>query len=199
MNRIITVAVFFVVQCTFALPLTPLVGNSFRVTESAVFDVDAGAGTYLVDMSSQGGSTQEADPTLILTAGQTYDFVRTDIGHDIVIMNADIPTAENPDGTLYRTVTDSTLNDFALSENIIGNSSASVRWTPTDAGVYYYTCYFPSHQQMFGKLIVVPARSNQGAYRIASGAAIQVANSGASNYLLNMSNYGGSNAEPDPT
>ena len=199
MKRIIVITVFFV-QSSFGLTLTSLVGNSYRAAESATFSVTAGAGTYLLDLSGYGGSASESDPTLILTAGETYQFTRTEIGHDILIVNAAIPTAENSDGTLYRTVTDSTsLNSYALTENITGNSSADVTWTPSEAGIYYYTCYFPSHQQMFGKIVVVPARSHEGAFRLSTGTTINVANSGASHYLLDLSSHGGSSAEPDPT
>ena len=199
MKRIVIIAVF-VVQSTYGLTLTSLVGNSFRAAESSTFSVTAGAGTYLLDLSGFGGSSSEADPTLILTVGETYQFTRTEIGHDVLIVYGAIPTAENSDGTLYRTVTDSTLlNAYALNENITGNSSANVSWTPSQAGIYYYTCYFPAHQQMFGKIIVVPERSHEGAFRLSSGDSIQVANSGASHYLLDMSSYGGSSVEPDPT
>jgi plastocyanin len=192
--------VFMGVQCVVALPLTQLVGNSFRVPASASISVsNSGASHYLLDVSSYGGTSSETDPTLILTVGETYQFSRVTSGHNIALVNGSLPVAENSDGSLYRTVTDSSLDNYDITENISGNGSANVSWTPAVAGVYYYTCDVTSHSQMLGKLIVVSARNYADAFEIESGTTVSVANSGASHYLLDLSSHGGSSAEADPT
>jgi plastocyanin len=192
--------VFLGVQCVIALPLTQLVGSSFRVPTGASISVsNAGASDYLLDVSSYGGTASEADPTLILTVGETYQFTRVTSGHNFALVNGSLPIAENLNGSLYRTVTDSSLDNYDITEGISGNGSANVTWTPVASGVYYYTCDVTSHQQMVGKLIVVPARNYADAFEIESGTAISVANSGLSHYLLDLSSHGGTSTEADPT
>ena len=71
------------------------------------------------------------------------------------MVNGLILTGENSDGTLYRAVFDGSLDTYDLTENIQGNSTSSVTWTPQEAGIYYYTCDVSGHAQMFGKIVVL--------------------------------------------
>ena len=107
-----------------------------------------------------------ADPTLILTLGQTYTFQRISSSHPFAIMNNTAAAfMSGTDGTYSRTTTSSAdINNATLTP--IADFTASpaptmdlITWTPGQVGDFWYTCTVTSHPGMAGKITVIPEPS----------------------------------------
>ena len=112
----------------------------------------------------------DADPTLMLTAGETYTFTHTGFAHPFAFLNDSAPisaTGSSVDGSEFvRTVTDSSFLGSVLDGGSAvvypvgsGGGSSTFNWTP-EAGTYYYTCSVSFHANMAGQIIVESASAS---------------------------------------
>ena len=107
------------------------------------------------------------DPTLSLTAGETYTFHHTGGAHPFVLLDDEAPiasTGSGVDGSEFtRTVTDNSFLGHALDYPDlvvwpVGSYMGSyiLDWTPEE-GTYYYTCGVGFHNNMAGQIVVQAA------------------------------------------
>ena len=107
------------------------------------------------------------DPTLQLTAGETYTFEHSGAMHPFALLDDAAPidaTGSGIDGSEFvRTVTDSSFLGNVLGGGSMvawpqGSSQGSntLDWTPEE-GNYYYTCGVAGHYNMAGQIIVQAA------------------------------------------
>jgi hypothetical protein len=144
----------------------------YSVTEGVAFNIDnVGASHFTFSWTDSNGSfgtsTDISDPTLLLTAGQTYTFQRTSGAHPFIITDDTLPVSGS-DGSYSRTTFDISVMNNALlggpSDTTTfkadpGPTSDLISWTPTNSAVgndYYYTCYVTGHPGMTGRISVVP-------------------------------------------
>lgn len=157
---------------TLALVLFASIASAETILVSpSVYDVDEGVAfsignsgfsSFLFSWSDGGGTFQDVpDPTLILTAGQTYTFTRTSSSHPFVITDSSLPVTGTP-GNYNRDTFDGAIIDTSglqpLSEFTADPAPTSdfITWTPgtVDEGNYYYTCRVTSHVGMTGAIEV---------------------------------------------
>ena len=109
------------------------------------------------------------DPTIYLTAGESYTLQHTGAMHPFALLNDAAPidaTGSGVDGSEFvRTVTDSSflgnvLNGGSMVVWPVGSSmgSDSLSWAP-EVGTFYYTCGVAGHANMAGQIIVQAASS----------------------------------------
>jgi hypothetical protein len=140
--------------------------------EPSVYEIDAGVSFSLVNLGasswlwswsdSSGTFSNIQDPTLILTAGETYIFDNTTFIHPFGIANDTLPVGGS-DGSYFRTTTDSSVINAAILEpmaDFVANPAPQVDdivWSPIndDAGTYFYTCMITVHTGMVGKIVIV--------------------------------------------
>lgn len=135
--------------------------NVYEVTEGVAFTLgNTSASNYLFNWSDGSGSFGNvADPTLILTAGQTYTFQRVTSFHPFVITDASLPVS-GTDGSYQRSTTSGGVIDAATLSPLAdftadpGPTSDLITWTPAaaDTGIYFYTCRVTSHTAMTGRI-----------------------------------------------
>ncbi len=158
---------------TMAHAVTTLVSTSrYSVTEGVAFTLENnGASDFLFSWTDPTGAPPAsfsgiADPTLVLTLGQTYTFQRTTSSHPFVIMNNTAAAfMSGTDGAYSRTTSSSTdINNATLTP--IANFTADpapttdlISWTPSQIGDFWYTCSVTGHPDMAGKITVVPEPS----------------------------------------
>ena len=141
-------------------------GSIFTIDEGVDFEIgNLGASNFLFNWADpNGGSVFEnvPDPTLILTAGETYTFVRTTSAHPFIIMDATAGDfISGTDGSYFRTTTDGALLDQATLKPIADftadpfPSGDVITWNPS-VGDYWYTCRVTGHTGMTGRISVVP-------------------------------------------
>ena len=110
------------------------------------------------------------DPTIMLTAGETYTFSHSGSMHPFALLDDSAPidaTGSGVDGSEFvRTVTDSSFLGNVLGGGSmvvwpVGSSmgSRTLDWTP-EAGTYYYTCGVAGHYNMAGQIVVQTASSS---------------------------------------
>lgn len=167
------IACFSLLLANTSYAVTSLISTSkYSVSEGVTFALgNSGAADFLFSWTDPTGSSPAsfmsiADPTLVLTAGQTYTFQRTSSAHPFVIMNNTAAAfMSGGDGTFNRTTTSSTdinnatltpIADFTANP---GPTTDLITWTPTVTGDYWYTCSVTSHPGMAGKFTVVPEPS----------------------------------------
>lgn len=160
---------------TMSHAVTTLVSPSrYTVTEGVAFTLgNSGASDFLFNWTDPGAGGASfsgiADPTLVLTLGQTYTFQRTTTAHPFVIMdNTAAGFISGEDGTFARTST-STLDisgatltpvdDFTANPATDDGPGNIISWTPTEVGDYWYTCTVTNHTGMTGKITVIPEPS----------------------------------------
>lgn len=108
-----------------------------------------------------------ADPTLQLTAGETYTFEHSGFMHPFALLDDAAPidaTGSGVDGSeFFRTVTDSSFLGNVLDGGSMvawpidsSQGSNTLDWTPEE-GTYYYTCGVAGHYNMAGQIIVQAA------------------------------------------
>ena len=151
---------------TAAADTTQLGPSRYLVDAGVTFNIgNNGISDFLFTWTDASGTvTDEADPTLVLVAGQTYTFVRTTGFHIYVICNDTLPVSGG-DGTCSRTTTDGAVVDAATLQPIAdftadpAPTTDSIVWTPGagDVGTYYYTCRILGHLGMTGSIEVVEA------------------------------------------
>lgn len=168
MNRTHITAGLLLTIGTAAGAQTTQTGPSvFRVESGVMFELDnAGASDYLFNWTDSSGSVvNESDPTLVLTAGETYIFRRITGSHPFVITDDTLPIT-GTDGSYQRTTFDGAVIDAATLDPIEdftadpGPTTDLIMWTPMpgDIGEYYYTCRVTSHVTMTGRIeVVAPA------------------------------------------
>lgn len=161
---------------TKAHAVTTLVSPSrYSATEGVAFTLgNNGASDFLFNWTDPSGIpplsfSNIADPTLILTLGQTYTFQRITNAHPFVIMNNSAAIfMSGTDGNYSRTTTSSTdINNATLTPvaNFTANPGTpgnTISWTPSQAGDFWYTCTVTSHPGMAGKITVIPEPSAFG-------------------------------------
>ena len=143
-------------------------------TGPSVYEIDAGV---TINMGSQGSAsflfewldksgffTNLQDPTLILTAGETYTFINDTGFHPFIITEGALLPVQGTDGDYFRTTTSTAVMDAATLQPIADFTSAPggndpIVWTPTadDIGDYWYTCRITGHLDMTGRIEIVGA------------------------------------------
>ena len=119
---------------------TTLISPSvYTVTASTAFTTTAnGASDYLFSWTDADSDSFSAiaDPTLILTVGETYTFQRLDSAHPLVI-TSDLLPVTGTDGSYARSttnlddITDNQLTPTADFTADPGPTSDLITWTPT--------------------------------------------------------------------
>lgn len=142
-------------------------GAIYTIDEGVDFELgNFGASDFLFNWTDPDGGpsfSDVADPTLILTAGETYTFVRTSSAHPFIIMDESAELfITGTDGSYQRTTTDGALLDAATLEPIADFTASPapsgdvLTWTP-ELGDYWFTCRVTGHLGMTGRIEVVPA------------------------------------------
>ncbi len=136
--------------------------NVFRVESGVEFSIThIGASDYVLAWEDSSGEFSSVDPTLVLTAGETYIFRRASSSHPFAITD-DTLEVEGSDGSFDRVTTDeSVIEDATLKpiEAFTADPAPTddfIEWTPSadDAGTYYYTCTIAFHTGMTGAIRV---------------------------------------------
>jgi plastocyanin len=170
------IASSFLMLTTMSHAVTTLVSPSrYSVTEGVAFTLgNNGAADFLFNWTDPSGApplsfSNIADPTLILTLGQTYTFQRTTGAHPFAIMNNTAAAfMSGADGTYSRTTTSSTdINNATLTPIAAFTADPApttdlISWTPSQVGDFWYTCTVTSHPGMSGKITVIPEPSAFG-------------------------------------
>ena len=146
--------------------------NVYSVNEGVSFDIgNSGASDFLFSWSDPNPSANSfsalADPTLVLTIGETYTFQRTSSSHPFIIMGSSASAfISGTDGSYSRTTSDSALIS-AATLTPIANFTADpspttdfISWTPDALGDFWYTCSVTGHTGMTGLISVVPEPSS---------------------------------------
>lgn len=145
---------------------TQLDDHIYAIDEGVAITLgNVGADDFLFNWSDDSGDfTDIVDPTLVLTAGQTYTFQRVTPAHPFVITD-DTMSVDGMDGFYFRLTTDGAVIDDATLKPIDdftadpGPTDDLITWTPSlaDVGDYWYTCRVVGHVGMTGRIQVVPA------------------------------------------
>lgn len=166
--------IFVAMLCTpFASALTVSESaNVYSVNEGVSFNIgNSGASDFLFSWSDPNPSANSfsalADPTLVLTIGETYTFQRTSGSHPFIIMGSSASAfISGTDGSYSRTTSDSALITAATLTPIANftadpsPSSDLISWTPDALGDFWYTCSVSGHTGMTGLISVVPEPSS---------------------------------------
>jgi hypothetical protein len=163
-NRVIAAAVLTAALCHQALAQTTQPEpNVFRVESGVEFLIDHdGSRDYPISWEDSSGEFASVDPTLVLTAGETYIFRRTSSSHPFAITD-DTLEVEGSDGMFERVTTDESVIDAATLrpiEDFTADPAPTddfIEWTPgaDDVGSYFYTCTIAFHTGMTGAIRVV--------------------------------------------
>ncbi len=144
----------------------------YQVVQSTDFSIgNSGASDYLFSWTDADLDTftNEIDPTLVLTVGQTYTFQRTTGSHPFIIMDNSVAGfMTGTDGTYSRTTFSGSVLDAATLTPLTdftadpAPTSDLITWTPGvgEVGTYWYTCRVTSHTGMTGQIQVVPEPSS---------------------------------------
>ncbi len=138
--------------------------NTYEIDAGVSFTiVNQGASDWLWSWTDASGTfTNIPDPTLVLTAGETYLFDNVAFTHPFAITDDTLPVG-GTDGSYFRNTTDfGVINDAVLSPtaDFIDDPAPaidSITWSPTndELGIYYYTCMITFHLGMTGKFEIV--------------------------------------------
>jgi len=148
-----------------AAQTTQIGPSEYRVESGVGFELgNAGASDYRFNWSDTGGTFANiADPTIYLTEGETYTFVRTSGSHPFIIMDDSAASfITGTDGSFQRTTTNGALLDSATLAPIAdftadpAPSGDVITWTPVE-GDYWYTCRVTGHVGMTGRIVVEAA------------------------------------------
>ncbi|RNC80358.1 MAG: hypothetical protein ED559_00640 [Phycisphaera sp.] len=164
MNTITRIAATALITGTAAADTTQKGPSIYAVDEGVAFSLNNdGASSFVFSWTDDSGTFSEInDPTLILTAGQTYTFMRTTSFHPFVICDDTLPIS-GTDGSYSRTTADGAVIDAATLTPIAdftadpAPTTDFIEWTPqtNDVGTYYYTCRVTGHLDMTGRIDVV--------------------------------------------
>lgn len=164
----------------------------YRVESGVTFDIaNESFSNYLFTWSDSSGTVSgEADPTLILTAGETYTFRRTTGSHPFAITDDTLPVS-GTDGSYNRTTFDAAVVSAATLDPA-GDFTADpaptsdvIEWTLTGAeiGEYFYTCLVLGHPGMTGRIEVV-------AGAVADNRDVQIRSVDFVNSVVELYNFG---------
>lgn len=144
--------------------------DRYAVTEGVSFSIgNSGASHFLFSWNdpSSGSFTNEQDPSLILTAGETYTFERISSAHPFIIMDSSYTSITGSDGSYARTSFSGAEMDAATLTPIADFTSSPgggdpITWTPgnDEIGEYWYTCRVTGHPGMTGRITVIPEPSS---------------------------------------
>jgi len=113
-------------------------GTDIPPTESFTYAVTAsGNFFYSVTGTDRDGSISGGDPALTVRVGDTLTF-NNSVWEDHPL--------------LIKTVAETGIND--LVSGVTGQGTATVTWTPTETGTFYYQCRV--HEDMYGVITVLP-------------------------------------------
>ena len=126
-----------------------------------------GADSFLLRTSPS--ENYEPDPTLMLTAGETYTFTHSGPMHPFAFLDDSAPIAATSSGVAGSEYV-RTVNDTSFLGNVLEGGSmivyptgssmiSTLDWTP-EAGNYYYTCAVQWHTNMAGRIIVQAASAS---------------------------------------
>lgn len=163
----LTKIILFLLAMPTAYSSTTLVDGTYRVVESASFQINnSGASHFVFTWGSNPTISGITDPTLELYVGKSYIFNRTTSAHPFAITK-NLPVQGAP-GSLSTTST-STSSFVYLPEDsgaFVSNPGGAdpISWTPTTAeiGTYHYVCTVSGHVNMVGQITVVPEPSTIG-------------------------------------
>ncbi len=164
---------FTAIPTTHALTLNT--GTSlYSVSEGVSFTIgNNGASDFLFNWTDPSGNSPAsfsniADPTLVLTLGQTYTFQRTSSAHPFAIMdNSAAAFMSGTDGNYIRTTSDSSVISAATFLTASpGTPGAAITWNPNQLGDFWYTCTVTGHPGMAGKFSVVPEPSTYALFAL---------------------------------
>ncbi|MFI4872098.1 MAG: hypothetical protein ACIARQ_09820, partial [Phycisphaerales bacterium JB061] len=151
---------------TAAADTTQIAPNIYKVDAGVDFTMsNNGISGFVFSWTDSSGTfTNIEDPTLILSSGETYTFMRTTSFHPFVICDDTLPIT-GTDGSFSRTTSDGAVIDAATLAPIAdftadpAPTSDMISWTlaDTDIDIYYYTCRVTGHLDMAGKIEVVAA------------------------------------------
>jgi len=172
--KLLIISLFGATLCiSFTSALTvPVSASIYSVDEGVSFDIqNNGASDFLFSWNDPAPSSSSfsalADPTLILTIGETYNFQRTTNSHPFIIMdNSASEFISGTDGSYVRTTTDGALISAATLtpiEDFTAEPAPAtdlISWTPDTQGDFWYTCSVTSHRGMTGLIRVVPEPSS---------------------------------------
>jgi hypothetical protein len=143
--------------------------NVYQVDESVYFKIGDSYTEHFTftweDPGSTGNFPGILDPTLYLSAGQTYRFQRVTSGHNFVLLH---PTFTYMIGDEQQGYYRNTTSDAFITNHTLGTASyggGAYTWTPTALDVnrdFWYTCQVAGHQGMAGKITVIPEPSTLG-------------------------------------
>lgn len=118
-----TIAACLLLLATLSHASTTLLGPSlYRITEGVAFTLgNNGASDFTFNWTDPGTGgaswSNIADPTLVLTSGQTYSFQRISSAHPFIIMGsaaAAFIDTQGGNGNFFRTTTDPTLYNSTI-------------------------------------------------------------------------------------
>jgi plastocyanin len=165
-NALSPTAALAVIQLAMpAFAQTTQTGPSvYEIDSGVAFTLDnVGASNFLFNWSDSSGTFSDVvDPTVVLTAGQTYTFQRISGSHPFVITD-DTLEVNGSDGSYSRVTFSGAVIDAATLQPIAdftadpGPTDDLISWTPgvEDAGEYFYTCRVTGHAGMTGRIVVV--------------------------------------------
>ena len=154
---------------------TSLIGGTYFVSEGTTFSIgNSGASHFTFSWSSgdpyYGGESFSnlLDPSFQIMAGQQYTFTRGSGSHPFIITkdlplsssSTELSTTSYSVGSYEYRPTGSVAGNFISSPNGVD----PIIWTPTTAelGDFYYACTVSGHNNMVGKITVVPEPSTLG-------------------------------------
>lgn len=164
MNKSIIACTILALGASVATADTTQTGPSVYEVDSEVpFEIsNIGSSSFLFSWGDKSGSfINVQDPTLILTAGESYSF-NADTGfHPFIITDTSLPV-EGTDGSYFRTTANGAELDDATLQPIADFTSDPdgvdpIVWalTEDDVGDYWYTCRVTGHLDMTGRIQVV--------------------------------------------
>ncbi len=153
------------VACAQTTVVSP---NVYRIESGVTFTIgNMGGSDFLFNWIDKSGNfVNVVDPTLILSAGETYIFRRSTSSHPFIITD-DTLEVTGTDGLYDRSTFDGAVLDAATLQPIAdftadpAPTSDQIEWslTPSDVGDYFYTCRIFFHVGMVGRIEVVGAPS----------------------------------------
>lgn len=165
--RTTTIALLLTATAVVHADTTQTGPNSYTIDEGVTFNIlSIGSSSFIVNWEDGTGMFSALDPTITLSAGETYVFDNQTFSHPLRITDDTLPVS-GTDGSFTRTTSDITVINNASLQPIADFTSDPqpqddpIIWTPgnDDAGEYYYTCLVLSHAGMTGKIIVEAPKS----------------------------------------
>ncbi len=163
MNTRNTIIATLIAASTLAHADTTQTGpDSYTIDAGVTLNIQSiGSSSFIVSWEDGSGTFSAFDPTITLSAGETYVFDNQTFSHPFRITNDTLPVS-GTDGSFTRTTSDITVINNASLQPIADFTSDPqpqddpITWTPgnDDAGVYYYTCLVLSHAGMTGKIVI---------------------------------------------